>query len=173
MNNKKDSLINRIILRISLAAEIVAFLIVALFLGFLVWVIVSAFKPSPAEEKVFEEKYEAAKQKYDKYYQKIVSGQEVLDLIENWDDPELGLIVESIKNGIVRVDNVDKNDPNAVFTYWDKESGWYIDPNAYYKASFYIYQNPRKESDRFITDLGFHLVEDPSLSEDNTTENVD
>ena len=57
MNNKKDSLINRIILRISLAAEIVAFLIVALFLGFLVWVIVSAFKPSPAEEKVFEEKY--------------------------------------------------------------------------------------------------------------------
>lgn len=171
MNNKKDSLINRIILRISLAAEIVAFLIVALFLGFLVWVIVSVFKPSPAEEKVFEEKYETAKQKYHKYYQKIVSGQEVLDLIDNWDDPELGLIVESIKNGIVRVDNVDKNDPNAVFTYWDKESGWYIDPNAYYKASFYIYQNPRKESDRFITDLGFHLVEDPSLSDDNTTEN--
>ncbi len=173
MNNKKDSLINRIILRISLAAEIVAFLIVALFLGFLVWVIVSAFKPSPAEEKVFEEKYEIAKQKYDKYYQKIVSGQEVLDLIEKWDEADFGLAVDSVKNGRVRVDNVDKNDPNAVFTYWDKESGWYFDPNAYYKASFLLYENPRKESDKGICDLYFHLVEDPTLSEDNITDNED
>lgn len=158
------------------SAVISAFLVFALFFGFLIWVFDSAYEsspPSPAEEKAFEEKYEAAQKKYEKYLNGPVSGQEVLDLIDNWDDPELGLIVESIKNGIVRVDNVDKNDPNAVFTYWDKESGWYIDPNAYYKASFYIYQNPRKESDRFITDLGFHLVEEPSLSEDNTTENDD
>ena len=123
---------------------------------------------SKAADETFEEKYEAAKQKYDKYYQKIVSGQEVLDLVDNWDETDFGLAVDSVKNGRVRVDNVDRNDPNAVFTYWDKESGWYIDPNAYYRASFLLYQDPRKESDRGISDLYFHLVEDPSLSDDNT-----
>ena len=152
------------------SAVISAFLVFVLFLGVLIWIFDSAFEPSPpssADEKAFEEKYEAAKQKYDKYYQKIVSGQEVLDLIENWDETDFGLAVDSVKNGRVRVDNVDKNDPNAVFTYWNKESGWYIDPNAYYKASFLLYQNPRKESDKGISDLYFHLVEDPTLSEDN------
>ncbi|MBO6090352.1 MAG: hypothetical protein J6P37_08615 [Lachnospiraceae bacterium] len=171
MNNKKDSLINRIILRISLAAEIVAFLIVTLFLGFLVWVIVSAFKPSPAEEKVFEEKYETAKQKYDKYYQKIVSSQEVLDLIENWDDPELGMLVENIEDTKFEVSNLDID--NTRVTYWDKDSEYYIDPNAYYKAGFCIYENPRLKSDKFITDLCFYLVEDPFLSENNDMENED
>ena len=124
-----------------------------------------------AADEEFEKEYEAAKKKYEKYYDKVVSGQEVLDLIDNWDEADFGLAVDSVKNGRVRVDNVDKNDPNAVFTYWKKESGWYIDPNAYYKASFIIYQNPRKESDRGIIDLYFHLVEDPSLADDNATEN--
>ena len=32
----------------------------------------------------------------------------------------------------VVISNVDKNDPNTIFTYWDKESGWYIDPKEYY-----------------------------------------
>ena len=123
---------------------------------------------SKAADETFEEKYEAAKQKYDKYYQKIVSGQEVLDLIDNWDETDFGLAVDGVKNGMFEVNDVDKNDPNAVFTYWDKESGWYIDPNAYYRASFLLYQDPRKESDRGISDLYFHLVEDPSLSDDNT-----
>ena len=126
---------------------------------------------SSVDEETFEEKYEAAQKKYEKYLNEPVSGQEVLDLIDNWDEADFGLAVDSVKNGRVRVDNVDRNDPNAVFTYWDKESGWYIDPNAYYKASFIIYQNPRKESDRGIIDLYFHLVEDPSLADDNATEN--
>ena len=107
------------------------------------------------------------------YYQKIVSGQEVLDLIDNWDETDFGLAVDGVKNGMFEVNDVDKNDPNAVFTYWDKESGWYIDPNAYYRASFLLYQDPRKESDRGISDLYFHLVEDPSLSDENTTKNED
>ncbi len=154
------------------SAVISAFLVFALFFGFLIWVFDSAYEsspPSPAEEKAFEEKYEAAKQKYDKYYQKIVSGQEVLDLIDNWDDPELGMLVENIEDTKFEVSNLDKD--NTIFTYWDKDSEYYIDPNAYYKAFFCIYD--RKESDKFITDLCFRLVEDPSLSEDNTTENGD
>ena len=171
MNNKKDSLINRIILRISLAAEIVAFLIVALFLGFLVWVIVSAFKPSPAEEKVFEEKYEAAKQKYDKYLNGPVSGQEVLNLIDNWDDTEIGMLVENIEDDKFEVSNLDKD--NTRVKYWDKESCYYINPNAYYEAGFCIYENPRRKSDKFITDLCFHLVEVPTMTDDNTTDQND
>ena len=167
MIKKKDSSIKHIILRITLAAEIVAFIIVALLFGGLIWVFVST------DEESFEEKYEAAQKKYEKYLNGPVSGQEVLDLIDNWDEADFGLAVDSVKNGRVRVDNVDKNDPNAVFTYWKKESGWYIDPNAYYKANFIIYQNPRKESDRGIIDLYFHLVEDPSLADDNATENGD
>ena len=126
-----------------------------------------------AADEEFEKEYEAAQKKYEKYLNGPVSGQEVLDLIEKWDDAELGLIVDSVKNGMVGVDNVDKNDPNTIFTYWDKESGWYIDPNAYYKACFCIYENPRLKSDKFITDLYFYLVEDPSLSENNDMENED
>ena len=165
MTKKKDISIKQIILRISLAAEIVAFLIVALFFGGLIWVFAST------DEGSFEIEYEAAKQKYDKYYHKIVSGQEVLDLIDNWDDPELGMLVENIEDTKFEVSNLDKD--NTRVTYWDKDSEYYIDPNAYYKAFFCIYENPRKKSDKFITDLCFRLVEDPSLSEDNTEESDD
>ena len=165
MTKKKDISIKQIILRISLAAEIVAFLIVALFFGGLIWVFAST------DEGSFEIEYEAAKQKYDKYYHKIVSGQEVLDLIDNWDETDFEMTVSNISGESFRVSNWPKNSTRV--DYWNKESIFYIDPNAYYKAFFCIYENPRKKSDKFITDLCFRLVEDPSLSEDNTEESDD
>ena len=157
-----------------MAAEIVAFLIVALFCGFLVWVIVSAFKPSPAEEKVFEEKYETAKQKYDKYYQKIVSGQEVLDLIDNWDETDFEMTVsDKTGNNRYSVSNLDKEETK--FGYWNEESCYYIDPDALYKGGFIFGSSTGREKEErwWISELYFSFVEDPSLSEDNTTENDD
>ena len=165
MTKKKDISIKHIILRISLAAEIVAFLIVALFFGGLIWVFAST------DEGSFEIEYEAAKQKYDKYYHKIVSGQEVLDLIDNWDETDFEMTVENIKDQRFRVSNLDED--NTICKYWDKESSYYIDPDAFYKGGFILFQNPRVKSDKGIGELCFHLVEDPSLSEDNTTENDD
>ena len=39
---------------------------------------------SSVDEETFEEKYEAVQKKYEKYLNGPVSGQEVLDLIDNW-----------------------------------------------------------------------------------------
>lgn len=122
-----------------------------------------------AADEEFEKEYEAAKKKYEKYYDKVVSGQEVLDLIDNWDDPELGMLVENIEDTKFEVSNLDID--NTRVTYWDKDSEYYIDPNAYYKASFMLYENPRKESDKRVTDLIFYLVEDSTMSDDDIKDN--
>ena len=126
---------------------------------------------SSVDEETFEEKYEAAKNKYDKYYHKIVSGQEVLDLIENWDETDFKMTVEDYEGERFRVSNIDKD--NTIFKYWDKDSIYYIDPDAFYEAHFVVRKNPRKERDKHIGELYFALVEDSSLSEDNTTEDND
>ena len=100
----------------------------------------------------FEEKYSAAQNKYAKYLQGPVSGQEVLDLIDNWDESDFGLSVEDSEGGRFGASNLDKN--TTIFTYWDEGSTYYIDPNASYKASFIIYQPP-KNGDKAISELYF------------------
>jgi hypothetical protein len=124
-----------------------------------------------AADEEFEKEYEAAKKKYEKYYDKVVSGQEVLDLIDNWDETDFKMTVEDLEGERFRVSNIDKD--NTIFKYWDKDSIYYIDPNAFYKGRFILYQNSRNKSDKGIVELYFSLVEDPLLSEDNTTENDD
>ena len=124
-----------------------------------------------AAEEEFEKEYEAAKKKYEKYYDKVVSGQEVLDLIDNWDETDFDMTVEDLRGGRYSVNDLDKY--SNILKYWDKESIYYIDPNAFYKGRFILYQNNRNKSDKGIVELYFSLVEDPSLSEDNTTENDD
>ncbi len=157
------------------SAVISAFLVFALFFGFLIWVFDSAYEsspPSPAEEKAFEEKYEAAQKKYEKYLNGPVSGQEVLDLIDNWDETYY-MTVENVEDERFRVSNLDKDD--TIFKYWDKESCYYIDPDALYKGGFIFGSSTGREKEErwWIRALNFSLVEDPSLSEDNTTENDD
>ena len=157
------------------SAVISAFLVFALFFGFLIWVFDSAYEsspPSPAEEKAFEEKYEAAQKKYEKYLNGPVSGQEVLDLIDNWDETYY-MTVENVEDERFRVSNLDKDD--TIFKYWDKESCYYIDPDALYKGGFFFGSSTGREKEErwWISALNFSLVEDPSLSEDNTTENDD
>ena len=101
------------------SAVISAFLVFALFIGFLIWVFTSEpSPPSPAEEKAFEEKYEAAQKKYEKYLNGPVSGQEVLDLIDNWDETDFEMTV-SDKTGNNRyfVSNLDKDETK--FGYWN------------------------------------------------------
>ena len=157
------------------SAVISAFLVFALFFGFLIWVFDSAYESSPpssAEEKAFEEKYEAAQKKYEKYLNGPVSGQEVLDLIDNWDETYY-MTVENVEDERFRVSNLDKDD--TIFKYWDKESCYYIDPDALYKGGFIFGSSTGREKEQrwWISALNFSLVEDPSLSEDNTTENDD
>ena len=157
------------------SAVISAFLVFVLFFGVLIWVFDSASEPSPpspAEEKAFEEKYEAAQKKYEKYLNGPVSGQEVLDLIDNWDETYY-MTVENVEDERFRVSNLDKDD--TIFKYWDKESCYYIDPDAFYKGGFIFGSSTGREKEErwWIRALNFSLVEDPSLSEDNTTENVD
>ena len=126
-----------------------------------------------AADEEFEKEYEAAKKKYEKYYDKVVSGQEVLDLIDNWDETDFGIAVDGVKNGRFEVSNVDKNDPNTIFTYWDKESGWYIDPKEYYKGGFILFEPPGRINHKRIVDLYFSLVNDHSPSDNTTTDQND
>ncbi len=127
---------------------------------------------SSVEEETFEEKYEAAQKKYEKYLNGPVSGQEVLDLIDNWDETYY-MTVENVEDERFRVSNLDKDD--TIFKYWDKESCYYIDPDALYKGGFLFGSSTgrEKEKRRWISTLNFSLVEDPSLSEDNTTDQND
>ena len=155
------------------SAVLTAFIIVALFFGLLIWVFTSEpSPPSPAEEKAFEEEYAAAQKKYEKYLNGPVSGQEVLDLIDNWDETYY-MTVENVEDQRFRVSNLDKDD--TICKYWDKESCYYIDPDAFYKGGFFFGSSTGREKvkRRWISTLNFSLVEDPSMSEDNTTENVD
>lgn len=156
------------------SAVLTAFIIVALFFGLLIWVFDSAYESSPpssAEEKAFEEKYEAAQKKYEKYLNEPVSGQEVLDLIDNWDETDFEMTVSNISGESFRVSNWPKNSTRV--DYWNKESIYYIDPNAFYEGRFLLFESPGRISHKGIGSLRFSLVEDPSLSDDNTTENGD
>ena len=155
------------------SAVISAFLVFALFFGFLIWVFTSEpSPPSPADEKAFEEEYAAAQKKYEKYLNGPVSGQEVLDLIDNWDETYY-MTVEDLEGERFSVNDIDKD--NTIFKYWDKDSIYYIDPNAFYKGDFFFGSSTGREKEErwWISELNFSLVEDPSLSEDNTTENDD
>ena len=129
-------------------------------------VLTGCISSSSATDEAFEEKYEAAKKKYDQYIHEPVSGQEVLDLIDNWDETDF----ESSEGHICRVSNWDKND--TLNKYRDKESIYYIDPNALYEGTFHLYQSPRKH-ERKIADLDLSLVKDPSSSNENTTDQND
>jgi hypothetical protein len=153
------------------SAVISAFLVFALFFGFLIWVFTSEpSPPSPADEKAFEEEYAAAQKKYEKYLNGPVSGQEVLDLIDNWDETYY-MTVEDLEGERFSVNDIDKDD--TYFKYWDKNSLYYIDPDAYYKGGFIFGSSTGREKEErwWIGELYFSLVEDSSLSEDNTTEN--
>ena len=159
------------------SAVISAFLVFALFFGFLIWVFDSAYEsspPSPDEEKAFEEKYEAAQKKYEKYLNGPVSGQEVLDLIDNWDETDFEMTVsDKTGNNRYSVSNLDKEETK--FGYWNEESCYYIDPDALYKGGFIFGSSTGREKEQrwWISALNFSLVEDPSLSEDNTTDQND
>lgn len=133
-------------------------------------VLTGCISSSSAADEAFEEKYEAAKKKYDKYIHEPVSGQEVLDLIDNWDETDFELIIESSEGHICRVSNWDKND--TLNKYRDKESIYYVDPNALYEGTFHLYQSLRKH-ERKIADLDLSLVKDPSSSNENTMDQND
>jgi hypothetical protein len=45
--------------------------------------------------------------------------------------------------------------------------------HAFYEGSFILFESPGRISHKGIGSLHFSLVEDPSLSDDNTTENGD
>ena len=133
-------------------------------------VLTGCISSSSAADESIEEKYEAAKKKYDKYIHEPISGQEVLDLIDNWDETDFVLIIESSEGHICRVSNWDKND--TLNKYRDKESIYYVDSNALYEGTFHLYQSPRKH-ERRIADLDLSLVKDPSSSNENTTDQND
>ncbi len=126
-----------------------------------------------AADEEFEKEYEAAQKKYEKDLNGPVSGQEVLDLIDNWDETDFKMTVEDLEGERFRVSNIDKD--NTIFKYWDKDSIYYIDPNASYKGGFFFGSSTGREKvkRRWIRALNFSLVEDPSLSEDNTTDQND
>ena len=135
-------------------------------------VLCGCINSSSVEEETFEEKYAAAQKKYEKYLNGPVSGQEVLDLIDNWDETYY-MTVEDLEGEIFSVNDIDKD--NTIFKYWDKDSIYYIDPDAFYKGGFIFGSSTGREKEEkwWISALNFSLVEDPSLSEDNTTENDD
>ena len=137
-------------------------------------VLCGCINSSSVEEETFEEKYEAAQKKYEKYLNGPVSGQEVLDLIDNWDETDFEMTV-SDKTGNNRyfVSNLDKEETK--FGYWNEESCYYIDPDALYKGGFIFGSSTGREKEErwWISELYFSLVEDPSLSEDNTTDQND
>ena len=124
-----------------------------------------------AADEEFEKEYEAAQKKYEKYLNEPVSGQEVLDLIDNWDETDFEMTVSNISGESFRVSNWPKNSTRV--DYWNKESIFYIDPNAFYEGRFILFESPGRISHKGIGSLHFSLVEDPSLSDDNTTENGD
>ena len=112
--------------------------------------------PASSDDKAFTDKYAAAQKKYEKYIQKTVSGQDVLDLIDNWDETDFDLTVEKSDGNRFCVSDIDKND--TTFNYWDEGSEYYIDPNASYEGTFILYQSPRNENDKDIVELSFSLV---------------
>ncbi|MBR4668992.1 MAG: hypothetical protein IKO84_00180 [Butyrivibrio sp.] len=65
--------------------------------------IISGCTFSSAGGADFEEKYAAAKEKYDKYLQSPVSGQEVLSLIDYWDEESKYYIDPSAYNNAEQV----------------------------------------------------------------------
>ena len=137
-------------------------------------VLCGCINSSSVEEETFEEKYAAAQKKYEKYLNGPVSGQEVLDLIDNWDETDFEMTVSDKKgNNRYSVSNLDKE--KTKFGYWNEESCYYIDPDALYKGGFIFGSSTGREKEErwWIRALNFSLVEDPSLSEDNTTENDD
>ena len=135
-------------------------------------VLCGCYSSSSVDEETFEEKYEAAKQKYEKYLNEPVSGQEVLNLIDNWDETDFEMTVSDLKgNDKYFVSNLDKE--KTKFGYWNEESIYYIDPNAFYKGSFVLFESPGRVSHKGIGSLHFSLVEDSSPSDDNTTVNDD
>ena len=111
---------------------------------------------SKDEDKRFMEEYSAAQEKYAKYLNEPVTGQEVLGLIDNWDESEFDMTVEDSEGYRFSVNDIDKDD--TIFNYWDEESTYYIDPDAFYEASFILYQSPKK-GDRKIVELCFARVE--------------
>lgn len=113
---------------------------------------------SSSDDKVFEERYLAAQKKYEMYLKEPVSGKDVLDLIDNWNENDFKMTVEDSEGSRYCVSDLDRN--NTIFKYWDKESIYYIDPNAFYKGSFVIYQSPRKKSNKAIAELYFSLADD-------------
>ena len=127
---------------------------------------------SSVDEESFEEEYAAAQKKYEKYLNEPVSGQEVLDLIENWDET-FDMTIEDLEGKRYSVSDLDKY--SDIIRYWDRESIYYIDPDALYKGGFFFGSSTGREKEErwWIRALNFSLVEDPSLSEDNTTENDD
>ena len=131
------------------------------------------YSSSSVEEETFEEKYAAAQKKYEKYLNGPVSGQEVLDLIENWDETAFDMTIEDLEGERYSVSDLDKY--SDIIRYWDRESIYYIDPDAFYKGGFIFGSSTGREKEEkwWISALNFSLVEDPSLSEDNTTENGD
>lgn len=111
---------------------------------------------SKDEDKRFKEEYSAAQEKYAKYLNEPVTGQDVLDLINDWDESEFDMTVEDSEGCRFSVNDVDKDD--TIFNYCDKESTYYINPDAFYKASFILYQSP-KNGHRKIVELYFARVE--------------
>ena len=130
------------------------------------------YSSSSVDEESFEEEYAAAQKKYEKYLNEPVSGQEVLDLIENWDET-FDMTIEDLEGKRYSVSDLDKY--SDIIRYWDRESIYYIDPDALYKGGFFFGSSTGREKEEkwWISALNFSLVEDPSLSEDNTTENDD
>ena len=63
-----------------------------------------------AADEEFEKEYEAAQKKYEKYLNGPISGQEVLDLIDKWDETDFKMTVENIEDQRFRVSNLDKDD---------------------------------------------------------------
>ena len=104
------------------------------------------------EDKRFKEEYSAAQEKYAKYLNEPVTGQDVLDLIDDWDESEFDMTVEDSEGYRFSVNDIDKDD--TIFNYWDEESTYYIDPDALYEASFILYQSPKK-GHRKIVELYF------------------
>ena len=127
---------------------------------------------SSVDEETFEEKCAAAQKKYEKYLNGPVSGQEVLELIDKWDETDFEMTVEYLKGSRkgkrFRVSNLDAN--NARVDYWNNESIYYIDPDAFYEGGFMLFEPPGRVYQISIGELYFSLVEDSDLSDDNTTD---
>ena len=128
---------------------------------------------SSADDEAFKEEYAVAQKKYEKYINGPVSGQEVLELVENWSESDYDLIVESSKGHICTVKCLDKND--TIDKYRNKETIYYIDPNALYEGTFMLFadfvRGEYRGSD--IDSLKLSLVKDSPSSDDSPTDQND